>query len=180
MPESVLTLVGEAAPIAAAAAASSDALCALGATASEPDWLAPDQACDLFFDLAEPHRAAAAVRRSLAERLPGARLDVFVQRTEARRKRLIVADLESTLIENEMLDELVDCRTGFDHKHHLARQGQAFHQFFQAAATTEVFALGSAADEIIDLAHGAVENCNGITAALNVEGEVLAHHRQAD
>ncbi len=106
MPESVLTLVGDAAPIGAAAAASGDALRGLGASAGEPDWLAPDQACDLFFDGAEPDRAAAAVRRSLAERLPGARLDIFVQRAERRRKRLIVADLESTLIENEMLDEL--------------------------------------------------------------------------
>ena len=43
MPESVLTLVGEAAPIAAAAAASGDALRALGATVGEPDWLAKDQ-----------------------------------------------------------------------------------------------------------------------------------------
>jgi len=104
MSSSVLTLVGDAAPIAAAA--SGDALRALGATAGDPDWLAADHACDLFFDGAEPDRAAAAVRRSFAERLPRARLDIFVQRAEHRRKRLIVADLESTLIENEMLDEL--------------------------------------------------------------------------
>jgi phosphoserine phosphatase len=106
MSESVLTLVGDAAPIMAAAAASGEALRVLGATVGEPDWLAPDQACDLFFDGVEPDRAAAAVRRSLAERLPGARLDIFVQRAEDRRKRLNVADLESTHIENEMLDEL--------------------------------------------------------------------------
>jgi phosphoserine phosphatase len=110
MPESVLTLVAATAHeglIVKAAAAGRDALRALGAAAAgEPDWLAPQQACDLFFDGPEPDRAADAVRRSLAERLPGAPLDIFVQRTEARRKRLIVADLESTLIENEMLDEL--------------------------------------------------------------------------
>jgi len=106
MSVSVLTLVGDAASIAIAAAASGEALRALGATVSETDWLAPGQACDLFFDGLRPDRVADAVRRSLAERLPGARLDIFVQRADERRKRLIVADLESTLIENEMLDEL--------------------------------------------------------------------------
>jgi phosphoserine phosphatase len=106
MTESVLTLVGEAAPVAAAAAIGGDALRLLGAEAREPDWLAPNKACDVCFDGPEPHCVATAVRRALAARLPDARLDVFVQRREGRRKRLIVADLESTLIENEMLDEL--------------------------------------------------------------------------
>lgn len=108
MSECVLTLVGEASAIAAAAAISADALRALGAEAGEADWLAPDQACDLFFEGPAPDGVAAAVRRSVAERLPHARLDFFVQRAEGRRKRLIVADLESTLIQNEMLDELAE------------------------------------------------------------------------
>ena len=106
MPESVLTLIGDAALIAAAAAASGDALRALGATVGEPDWLAPGQACDLFFDGADLHAPRLRSASRSRESLPGARLDVFVQRAEGRRKRLIVADLESTLIENEMLDEL--------------------------------------------------------------------------
>lgn len=108
MSEWVLTLVGDAATVAAAAAVSGEALHALGARAGAPSWLAPDQACDLFFDGPEPLHVAPAVRRALAERVPGARVDFFVQRTQARRKRLIVADLESTLIENEMLDELAE------------------------------------------------------------------------
>ena len=111
MHESVLTLVAasaDAALIERGAATVGDVLRALGASIREPDWLAPERACDLFFEGPEPNRVAGAARRSLAERLPGARLDFFVQRTEARRKRLIVADLESTLIENEMLDELAE------------------------------------------------------------------------
>ena len=37
-----------------------------------------------------------------------AAIDVLVQPAAGRRKRLLVADLESTIIENEMLDELAD------------------------------------------------------------------------
>ena len=109
MPSSVLTLVAATADealIAKAAAASEDGLRALGGSTGEPDWLAPGEACDLFFDGPDLRRASAAIREALAKSLPGARLDIFVQSTQARRKSLIVADLESTLIENEMLDEL--------------------------------------------------------------------------
>ena len=109
MASSVLTLVASKADealTAEAAATSREALRALGGSAGEPEWLAPGQACDLFFDGPDLRRASAAVREALAQTLPGARLDIFVQRAEGRRKSLIVADLESTLIENEMLDEL--------------------------------------------------------------------------
>ena len=111
MSESVLTLVGEAvdAPLLARAAASSrEALRDVGGSVEPPIWLAPGQACDLFFGGAERDRAAAVVRRAMARGLPGARVDLFVQAAADRRKRLIVADLESTLIENEMLDELAE------------------------------------------------------------------------
>jgi phosphoserine phosphatase len=72
------------------------------AVAPEPVWLAVHEACDLFIDLAEPQAVAACVRAILG----GAAIDVVVQPAALRRKRLLVADLESTIIANEMLDEL--------------------------------------------------------------------------
>ena len=69
----------------------------------EPNWLA-DEACDLFFDATSPLRAEAAARAVLGE----AQVDVLVQPVANRRKRLLVADMEATIIENEMLDELAD------------------------------------------------------------------------
>jgi phosphoserine phosphatase len=60
-----------------------------------PDWLAPGVACEIPFD--GPAKAMA---------LPG--VDAVVLPTANRRKRLLVADMESTMIENEMLDELAD------------------------------------------------------------------------
>lgn len=61
-------------------------------------WLAPS-ACEIPFDGAP---GAAAVRAALS----GAAVDVNVVPAAQRRKRLLVADMESTLIENEMLDDL--------------------------------------------------------------------------
>ncbi len=75
-----------------------------GARLAEPDWLAAETACDLFFDHPEPAAAAGGLRRLLA----GERVDLAVQGAAGRRKRLLVADLEGTVIENEMLDELAE------------------------------------------------------------------------
>src|SRR5579862_700552 len=59
------------------------------------DWLGAG-ACDLV------GADGAAVRAAVADRP----IDVVIQPAEGRRKRLLVADLESTIIENEMLEEL--------------------------------------------------------------------------
>ncbi len=73
-----------------------------GATVDAPDWLAPRLACDLRFRGLAPVLAVQAVEQLLGEGL----VDFAVQSREGRRKRLLIADLESTLIRNEMLDEL--------------------------------------------------------------------------
>jgi phosphoserine phosphatase len=69
---------------------------------AEPIWLAPDEACDIVFDAPGPAGIAETARAAVG----GAAVDVLVQPAAGRRKRLLVADLESTIIENEMLDEL--------------------------------------------------------------------------
>lgn len=76
----------------------------LGAHVGEPRWLAPGEACDLAFDGLELATAENAARRVLA----GEHADLAVQPDAGRRKRLLVADMESTVIRNEMLDELAD------------------------------------------------------------------------
>lgn len=67
-----------------------------------PVWLAPDEACDLVFEAADPTALAVAARAVIG----AGRVDVLVQPAAGRRKQMLVADLESTIIENEMLDEL--------------------------------------------------------------------------
>jgi phosphoserine phosphatase len=76
----------------------------LGAEVGRPRWLAPGSVCDLDFTDLDPDQADAAARLLIADR----KIDVVAQPVAERRKRLLVADMESTLIENEMLDELAD------------------------------------------------------------------------
>jgi len=107
MSDTVLTLI--AAPDAAvepAATAVTAALALLGARALGREWLAPGVACDLHFSDLDADQAEAAGRVALGPAF-GA-IDVIAQPLAGRRKRLLVADFESTIIANEMLDELAD------------------------------------------------------------------------
>ena len=76
-----------------------DVLRAQGATVGVPDWLAPDVACDIPFDIPFGGPATGVTMTAL---------DGVVVPAAGRRKKLLVADMESTMIENEMLDELAD------------------------------------------------------------------------
>lgn len=99
----VLTLIGaglRGSPPAEAVAGA--ILREVGATVSGTNWLAPGAACDINFAGAHPSRVEAAVR----SRLQTADLDIAVQPSAGRRKKLLVADMESTIITRELLDEL--------------------------------------------------------------------------
>jgi len=73
------------------------------AVAAAVDWLAPGEACDIV-TTADPAAAEAAARAAIG----AAPIDLVVQPLAGRRKRILVADLESTIIENEMLEELAE------------------------------------------------------------------------
>jgi phosphoserine phosphatase len=72
-----------------------------------PEWLAPGIACDIAFSGLSIDRAYLEARKILAA-FPAVAADLVVQPADGRRKRLLVADMESTIIENEMLDELAE------------------------------------------------------------------------
>ena len=74
------------------------------ASAGGRRWLAPGVACDLPFGGGDPLSIEARARAALA----GAAVDLAAVPVAGRRKRLLVADMESTVIANEMLDELGD------------------------------------------------------------------------
>lgn len=72
--------------------------------AGEPEWLAPGHACDIAFTDPPPADAEAAARAALA----GAPIDVVAQESATRRRRLLVADMDSTVITVECIDEMAD------------------------------------------------------------------------
>jgi phosphoserine phosphatase len=69
-----------------------------------PVWLAANEACDLIFEAG----SSTAVEETVRSLIGSADIDALVQPFEGRRKNLLVADMESTIIENEMLDELAN------------------------------------------------------------------------
>lgn len=72
----------------------------------EAKWLNPQTACEITFT---GHAKDCAARRALAAQIRaklGVEADVGVFETMNRRKKLLLADMDSTLIEQECLDEL--------------------------------------------------------------------------
>jgi phosphoserine phosphatase len=72
-----------------------------------PHWLSPRVACEVPFEA--PFEATArAVRDEVAARWCEAPIDICVVPAEERRKRLLVADMDSTIIQQECIDEMAD------------------------------------------------------------------------
>jgi phosphoserine phosphatase len=77
------------------------ALDRIGAMPGTPDWLAPHEAVDIPFTGAGEQATAAA--RAVLE---GAPVDAIANPAEGRRKRLLIADMDSTIVTTETLDEI--------------------------------------------------------------------------
>jgi phosphoserine phosphatase len=70
--------------------------------AARVEWLEKNKIVDLFFT----GTAAKEIQKHLCEKFRDQPVDIIVQPAANRRKKLLVADLESTIIQQEMLDEL--------------------------------------------------------------------------
>jgi phosphoserine phosphatase len=90
------------------AAGVSRALENLGARLGGAVWLAPGQACDIPFDELDPDQAEAAARGALGLGLDGPPVDLLAQGAGGRKKAILLSDMESTVITNEMIDEIAD------------------------------------------------------------------------
>jgi len=99
----VLTLIAGTTPLGhSTVTLACDTLAAVGARIENAVWLAAGRACDIPFDRMPHLEAAACVR----EAFDGQPFDLVAQPMDGRRKKLLVADMESTIIDNEMIDEL--------------------------------------------------------------------------
>jgi phosphoserine phosphatase len=76
-------------------------LATAGCAPVDSKWLDEGKAADIFFG-ADPVTARAALTDV------GDRVDVIVQRAEGREKKLLIADMDSTMITIECIDELAD------------------------------------------------------------------------
>ncbi|MDO8839818.1 MAG: phosphoserine phosphatase SerB [Parvibaculum sp.] len=96
----VLTLIGNTAtPLSQAHVDAARGLLPAPALA---DWLAEGVACDIAFETPNPRPAELAARAALKD----VKIDLAVQPVGSRRKKLLVADMDSTIIQQECIDEL--------------------------------------------------------------------------
>ncbi|MCK5273545.1 MAG: phosphoserine phosphatase SerB, partial [Alphaproteobacteria bacterium] len=75
------------------------------ATTGEVDWLAEEEACDLFLD---SPLSAADITAQARDALSGTAIDTVCTSIGERRKKLLISDMDSTVIDQECIDELGD------------------------------------------------------------------------
>ncbi len=99
-----LTLIGNAksAPLEPAHL---ERVCRRLTAAGNSDWLAQGEACDLFIDSPLSTRDIA---RQARDALSGTAIDAVCTPALGRRKKLLISDMDSTVIDQECIDELGD------------------------------------------------------------------------
>jgi phosphoserine phosphatase len=104
----VLVLIGSAGGGGPVADAARGIVASLSSAACrDPHWLSPGEACELAFQ-APDDVAARAIRDEVAARWREAAIDICVVPAGGRRKWLLVADMDSTIIQQECIDEMAD------------------------------------------------------------------------
>jgi phosphoserine phosphatase len=109
-------------------------------------WLDARIAVDIFFDAPVPAGPLNALRTALAERP----IDVFVQTVAGRRKKLLLADMDSTMIEQECLDELADFAGLRDHVAPVTARAMRGEVAFEPALCERVALLKGLDADVID------------------------------
>jgi len=113
MAESVITLIaapGVSPALEGALDAAKRALDRRGARVGKHEWLAQNIACDVEFGGLLAGQADGVCRAAITQELGSVPIDLIAQPGEGRKKSLLVADMEATIIANEMLDELAQLR----------------------------------------------------------------------
>ena len=72
---------------------------------AETDWLSEKEACDLFITSSLTVEAITEKARGV---LAGVSIDAVCTLAEGRRKKLLISDMDSTIINQECIDELAD------------------------------------------------------------------------
>lgn len=80
------------------------AMTGVGAIQLDLSWLSEGHACDIFFDGIGLEMAEQTARDILGS----ATVDMLAQTAGSRRKKLLIADMDSTIVEGETLDDLAE------------------------------------------------------------------------
>lgn len=97
----IATLIASETLSAGDLSAAIDRIAAVGCAPATSAWIEPEKAVDILFGVSPD-----AARKALEGVFAG--VDVVVQQAEGREKKLLVADMDSTMITVECIDELAD------------------------------------------------------------------------
>lgn len=110
-------------------------------------WLAPEIACDITFQsLQKP----SIIEEGLRNLLNGCQLDIIVQKPINRRKKLLVADMDSTIIEQECIDELAESAGIKDRISSITESAMRGELAFEPALRQRVHLLKNLSISVID------------------------------
>ena len=123
--------------------AAEDALRAAGIEPMGRSWVEADVACDRLFS-ADPKTGREAIEAALSG------LDLVVQGEAGRRKKLLVADMDSTMIDVECIDELADYAGIKAQVAEITERAMRGELEFEAALRARVKLLAGLPAEIID------------------------------
>jgi phosphoserine phosphatase len=162
----VLTLVAP--PGALNAALVTTARDALGRAAGTPDWLAPGEAADIPFAGPTAEEALATARAALGD----AGVDAIAQPAEGRRKQLLLADMDSTIVTTETLDELAAFAGLKDEISAITKRAMNGELDFEGALRERVGMLRGLAVDALEKTWDATELMDG---AADLIGTMRAH-----
>lgn len=140
--------------------------------AADPVWLAERIAADIPFSTGRGDMRGIA--EEVRARLGGAPIDVVVQPAAARRKRLYLTDMDSTVIEQECIDELADFAGFKEHVAEITARAMNGEIAFEPALRERVALLKglpvSVIDEVIDKRITLMPGARTLIATLRAHG----------
>ncbi|NSX54264.1 phosphoserine phosphatase SerB [Parasulfitobacter algicola] len=111
---------------------------------ADVQWLAPDEAAE--FSMASPPDTQWQVWGDLQKQ----GVDLIVQPTHGRRKKMLLADMDSTMIQQECIDELADVAGVGDHVKDITARAMNGELDFEAALTKRVALLKGLPIDVIE------------------------------
>ncbi|RCK51754.1 phosphoserine phosphatase [Thalassospira profundimaris] len=147
------------------------ALRAGGAKTAETCWLASGEACDLIFTGITPEQADKALEKC------DVAADLVVQPVLGRAKKLLIADMDSTIVTGETLDELADFAGAKDRVAAITARAMNGELDFEAALDERVSLLAGMPVAMLDEAWKRVEYTGGartLVATMRANGAYAA------
>ncbi|MCY6379975.1 phosphoserine phosphatase SerB [Hoeflea prorocentri] len=112
-----------------------------------PVWLADGIACDIEIP---PGKTADEVHRLLSNVFEARPVDIVIQESVGRKKRLLIADMDSTMIAQECIDELAAEAGFYDRVAAVTRRAMNGEIEFEAAVRERVALLKGLETDVVD------------------------------